>query len=54
MGLKETEWEGMDWITLAQDEKPGANAYDSGNEPACAIYCGNKPVHTKIYEFITL
>lgn len=21
MGLKETEWEGMDWINLAQDKK---------------------------------
>jgi hypothetical protein len=40
MGLKETEWEGMDWINLAQDKKLGANAYDSGNEPAGATYCG--------------
>jgi hypothetical protein len=23
MGLKETEWEGMDWINLAQDKNQG-------------------------------
>lgn len=40
MGVKETEWESMDWINLAQDKKPGASAYDSGNNPAGAIYCG--------------
>jgi hypothetical protein len=40
MGLKETKCEGMDWINLAQDKKPGASAYDSGNETAGAIYCG--------------
>jgi hypothetical protein len=33
MDLREIEWEGVDWIHLAQDRGPVAGSCEHGNEP---------------------
>jgi hypothetical protein len=33
MELKEIRWEGVDWIHLAQEQKPVAGSYEHGKEP---------------------
>jgi hypothetical protein len=38
--LPEVEWEGMDWIDLAQVRERWRGACECGNEPSGSIKCG--------------
>jgi hypothetical protein len=37
--LKETGWEGMDWIVLAQDRDKVVSSCECGNGTSCFIKC---------------
>jgi hypothetical protein len=39
MGHREIEWDGMDWIELAQDKGPVEGSCEHGNKPSGSIKC---------------
>jgi hypothetical protein len=39
MDLRQTGWDGTDWIDLAQDRKPVEGSCEHGNEPSGSINC---------------
>jgi hypothetical protein len=43
MGLRETVWEGVDWIRLAQDTDQWGGSCEHGNEASGSIKCGEIP-----------
>jgi hypothetical protein len=43
MYLRETGWDGMDWIDLAEDRGPVESSCERGNEPSGSIKCWEVP-----------
>jgi hypothetical protein len=43
MKLRETGWDILDWIDLAQDRKHMAGSWEDGNEPSGSIKCWEIP-----------